>query len=123
MIEGHIDPADLRELNRDLRALHPKKLVGPELNPMGKRVVKTVGRYPPSIGHPRTGHLGRSWYHQLFGLDLKVGNLAHYAGWVSGDEQIERHKRTGWRRLFDVAVDEADKLIKKLAEKAGRIWT
>jgi len=122
MIEAHIDPRQLAELNRDLKALRPENLVGPELDPMGRRVIKTAGVYPRSVGYPRTGHLGRSWYHRLYGLDLTIGNLAVYAGYVHGEEQTARHKQTGWKRVFDVAMDEASKLLKKLEDKAVRIW-
>lgn len=122
MIEAHIDPKDLADLNRSLRALRPDRLIGPELDPMGRRVIRTAGKYPGSIGSPRSGHLGRSWYHRLYGLDLTVGNLAHYAGYVHGEEQTARHKQTGWKRVLDVAMDEASKLIKKLEDKAVRIW-
>ena len=122
MIEAQFDPRQLAELNRDLQALHPKKLVGPELDPMGRRIIKTAEVYPAPVGGIRTGHLGRSWYHRLYGLDLTIGNLAVYAGYVHGEEQTARHAQTGWKRVFDVAVDEASKLLKKLEDKAVAIW-
>ena len=123
MIKAEIDPRDLREMHRDLDALHPKELLRGEQDPMGRSVIRDAGVYPPAgIGNKRTGELGRKWYHRVHGLDLTVGNLAVYAGYVHGEEQRSYHGLRGWKRLFKVAVTQADKLYKKLERKVDQIW-
>ena len=118
-----IDPNDLRELHKDLKALRPKKLIGRDLDPLGKSIIKMAGKYPPPVSTSRrTGKLGRSWYHTVFGLDLKIGNLATFAGYVHGEAQTQVHARHGWKRVFDVTVDEVDKLIKKLGKRIDKLW-
>ena len=123
MIKVTIDPKDLRELRKDLKALYPKKLVGRDLDPLGKSIIKIAGEYPPPVStSKRTGKLGRSWYHTVFGLDLKIGNLASFAGYVHGKEQTQVHARHGWKKVFQVATTELDKLIKKLEKKVDKLW-
>ena len=123
MLEIKINPVQLRELHKDIKALRPKKLLKQRLNPLGKQVIKIAGEYPPPISTSRrTGRLGRSWYHRLHGLDLKIGNLATYAGYVHGEQQTEVHKQTGWKRVMEVMDDEVSKLIKKLGTKVNKLW-
>ncbi len=122
MIEAHIDPTDLRELERDLRALRRDMLLRHELDPLGKRVIRKAGQYPPPSGYPRTGHLGRSWWYNALGTTLEVGNLAVYAGWVHGEEQLAYHRLRGWKRIYGIMIDETSKLIDKLERKVERLW-
>jgi hypothetical protein len=122
MIDIQINPTDLREFNRDMQAIRPKKLVGPELDPLGKRIIRVAKQYPASVGYPRTGRLGRSWYHHVFGLDLKIGNSAYYAGYVHGPGQIQTHRKHGWKRVLDVMSDEMSKFMKKIEDKLEKIW-
>ena len=123
MISVEIDPDDLRELMKDLKALRPDNLVKPNLDPMGKKIIQIAGKYPPPSGYPRTGHLGRSWIHQVFGLDLKIGNLASYAGWVHGQEQITVHRNRGWKRVFEVMEEQVSKLLDKIQKEIDKLWT
>ena len=122
MIEAHIDPRDLRELDADLKALMPKHLLKRYMDPLGRSIVDEASRYPPPSGYPRTGHLGRSWYNRVYGLDLKVGNLARYAGYVVGDDQTNAAASIGWPRLRDVMTKRIDELLKKLEREIDRLW-
>ena len=126
MIEAEIPPAELRELEKDIKALYPEKLLKGELGPFVKEVGAQVGKYPPPVpasSYTRTGHLGRSWvYNVINSLSAEVGNFAKYAGYVHGIRQVEQHRAHGWRRLFEMGGDMWDEFIDKLSEKAGRIW-
>ncbi len=123
MIVAEWEEGDVREFNVAIDRLMPKKLVKREMSALGKRIVNIADEYPPPAGtSSRTGHLKRSWYHKLHGLDEKVGNLAHYAGYVVGDAQRDYHRKRGWKRVFDIAGDEVSKLVKRLEKKAGHIW-
>lgn len=122
MIEIYIEPTDLREFNHDMRDLHPKRLLRHELGSLGRHVIRKAGQYPPPSGYPRTGHLGRSWYHVVKGTELEIGNLAVYAGWVHGEEQLSYHKLRGWKKVYGIMIDEASKLLKRLERKVDRLW-
>jgi len=122
MITAEIRPKDLKEFNKDMKALRPKELLKGELGPFAVGVIREVAQYPRPSGYPRTGHLGRSWYHRLYGLDVTIGNSAIYAGYVQGEEQLAHHGAQGWKRLMDVAVTRMDKLIKHIMSKMERLW-
>ena len=123
MITGHIDPKDLAEFNRDMKALRPKNLLRGEVDPMSARIIKKASKYaPPVAGSQRTGYLGNAWYRTLHGDDFEIGNLASYAGWVHGEEQTATHRRHGWKRLFEVAATEADKLYKRVEKRIKKSW-
>lgn len=122
MLEISTKGTDLAALNRDLEALKPKKLMRKHMNPLGKNIVHEVEQYPPPIDNNRTGKLGRSWYYRTWGMNLDVGNVASYAGYVQGEKQTERHRRTGWKRLFEVAITQTEKLIDKVGREIDRIW-
>ena len=122
MIKSEIRPEDLAELRRDLKALEPKNLLRGKFNPLGKDIVKEVKPYPPPVDTSRTGRLGRSWYYQTWGMNLEVKNYAHYAGWVQGEDQTTQHRNTGWKRLFEVAETQVDKMIAKISKEIDRIW-
>ncbi len=123
MMKLEIEPIGLAELKRDLRRLQPRNLLRGELDPLGCDIIRVVSPYPPALPTSRrTGRLGRAWHYNVQGIRLEVKNYAWYAGYVHGEEQTATHRQTGWKRLFDVALTEADKLIKRLADKAGNIW-
>ena len=123
MIKAEIKASDLAELKRDLKALQLKNLLRGELDPLGASIIQKAGAYPPPTANSRrTGRLGRSWQSKVWGMNLEVENYAHYAGYVHGEEQTARHEQTGWKRLFGVAQTEAEKLMKRLSDKVGRIW-
>lgn len=126
MIEAYIDPDDLRELTLDLARLKPENLLKGELLHFATTVGITAGKYAPNFPgntYVRTGHLGRSWYsHALGDLAAEVGNLAIYAGWVHGPQQVAIHRAHGWRRLFEMGEEMLDDFVKKIADRAGEIW-
>ena len=122
MITAEIDKNDLRELQRDLHVLRPENLLKSELSPFAVGVIKETGMYPPSVGYPRTGHLGRSWSHVIHKRGVDIVNAATYAGWVHGEEQVSFHAVHGWKQLTKVALSHIDKLIKRLEAKVERIW-
>lgn len=122
MIKVEIKKRDLQNLKKDLNDLKPRNLLRGELDPLGRDIIQEVRPYPPSVGYPRTGRLGRSWWYRTYGEDLEVGNYASYAGYVQGAEQTGYHKSHGWKNVFDVATTQAEKLIKKIINKAEQIW-
>lgn len=123
MIEVEYDQQDFLELMKDLNALYPEKLVEPELKPLGSSIITEVKPYPRQRATSnRTGHLGRSWHYEVWGMNLDVGNYADYAGYVQGDEQTSVHSATGWTRLRDVMEKKIDQLLDKLSREVDRIW-
>jgi len=123
MIKAEIRASDLAELKRDLKALQLKNLLRGELDPLGASIIQKAGAYPPPTANSRrTGRLGRSWQSKVWDMKLEVENYASYAGYVHGEEQTATHRATGWKRLFEVASTQTDKLMKKLSDKIDRIW-
>ena len=123
MIKVEIKQTDLDELGRDLDNLMPKKLLNRRLDPLGRSIISEVSDYPPPLRTSRrTGELGKSWVYNVMDMNLEVENYATYAGWVQGENQTSRHRRTGWKRLFDVAVSQADKMIVTISREIDRIW-
>jgi hypothetical protein len=128
MIEGEIDPRDLRELYFDLDALQVEELMEGELAPFAKAVGMHAGRYPdpvPDSDYIRTGNLSRSWYTKLLSrVSVEVGNLAVYAGYVHDiDDQVPWHGEHGWRRLQEDAEKTIVSFMRRMMEKIERIWT
>jgi len=122
MIKVEINKRDLAELQRDLHVLRPKNLLRSEMEPFATSVIQEAGRYPPPVGYPRTGHLKRSWYYTIHGVNAEIKNAASYAGWVHGEEQIDTHKKHGWKQVFDVATTQLEKMLDRLSKKVDKIW-
>jgi len=123
MTELQYDDRQLKEIVRALQKLYPRRILPPLLNDFGGRVIREMEVYPPPAENSeRTGQLGRSWYHKVFGLDVTIGNLATYAGYVHGEEQRPYHGARGWKKLLGVVEDEADKLVKAIERKIDAIW-
>lgn len=117
------DQADWIGLNKAINGLLPENLLKPELEPMALSVVAELEPYPPpETDYQRTGFLGRSWYHQQFGLDMEIGNTASYAGYVQGPEQRDYHARRGWKTLFWVFASHVDEMVQKILSEACRTW-
>ena len=121
------DQEDLNSLVISLDGLDPQELVGDELLPFTKNLVDFTAEYPPpkpDSKYVRTGHLGDSWfYHQMNPLMTMVNNMAAYAGYVQGREQVAMHKETGWTNLYEEAEKRVRGFIERLKYKAGKIWS
>ena len=122
-LEVQVDQRELRELTEALAALEPGRLVKHELRDFAQDVVMVTGKYPPPLPTSRrTGELGRSWYHEVMGLDVDIKNLAPYATYVHGDEQVSYHASTGWKRLREEMERAIDRLVERLANRAEELW-
>jgi len=126
MIKAEIDPRDLMELRLDLHRLKPINLLRDDLRDMAYFIEKAVKPYPPvpeNSHYIRTGNLYESWYHRANGdLEVEVGNLAIYAGYVQGYEQIAYHAKTGWLRLRETAESMIEGFIEKINRKIDLLW-
>ena len=126
MIDAKINPKDVLKLKIAMRNLDPKMLFEGEWDPLLNKTVDVVGTYPPDfIGntYKRTGNLGRNWRGRVNNpLSAQVENLAVYAGYVHGHEQIALHAGHGWKNLYSEGEKLAAEFIKKIAEKVDRIW-
>ncbi len=95
MIEAEIDPLDLIEFELDMSRLQMEHLLEGELEPFARAVGMSAGKYAPPVPestYVRTENLSRSWYSKLLNKSsVEVGNLAFYAGWVHGGEQVPWH--------------------------------
>ena len=122
-LEVQVDDRQLQETLEALTALEPDRLMKHELRDFAQDVVMVTGAYPPSLPTSRrTGELGRSWYHQVMGLDVDIKNIAPHATYVHGDEQTFRHRLTGWKRLRDEIENALDRLIERLERRAEELW-
>ena len=122
-LEVQVDDRQLQETLEALAALEPGRLMQDEGRDFAQDVIMVTGMYPPPLPTSRrTGQLGRSWYHQVMGLDVDIKNLAPYAGYVHGDEQTFRHRLTGWKRLRDEIENALDRLIERLERRAEELW-
>jgi len=126
MIEAEIDPRDLLEFNLDMDRLKTEELLKGELGPFARSVGVFAGKYPPPVldsTYIRTHHLDRSWYYKLLSpVSVEVGNLAFYAGYVHGREQVPWHGEHGWRRLREEGQKSLVAFMRRMSEKAARIW-
>lgn len=122
MIEVKIKESDLRELQRDLKKIKPKNLLKGELNPLGRQIVQEAKQYPPPVGYPRTGRLGRSWHYTTPRDTLEIKNYAEYAGYVQGEQQTSFHKAHGWKNIYNITKDKVSKFIDKIEKKIDNIW-
>lgn len=126
MIEAEIDPQDLREFYLDMDRLELENLLEGELGPFAQSVGVATGKYPPPVpgsAYERTGHLDRNWYYKLLSrLSVEVGNLATYAGYVHGREQVPWHEAHGWRRLIEWGESGLVAFVEKMKRKIDQIW-
>ena len=127
MIEAEIDPRDLIEFNLDMDRLQMEELLEGELAPFAKAVGMSTGKYPPEVSgstYVRTENLSRNWYTKLLDKrSVEVGNLAFYAGYVHGREQVPWHGEHGWRELHEIGESSIVSFMRRIAEKAARIWS
>ncbi len=123
MITVHIEGSDLRELQRDLRDLHPDRLLKDDMRNLGRGIVQTARRYPtPRTSYKRTGFLARSWAYFILGNKLHIENKAKYVGYVMGDEQTQVHKRHGWQKIRTIIDKQTEKMLKAIEREIDKIW-
>jgi len=133
MISFGFDGEDLQELTLDLGNLDPKKLGKDEFPNMVKDVVNYVKEYPPpkpKSKYIRTRRLFRSWGMKFINpLEIMVINTAkdpdteeYYANFVSGIDQREMHKETGWRNIYTSAHSWFTVFVRRLNGKIDKIW-
>ena len=146
MIEMVGNPQLLAE-GQALTKLQAENFLRPELEQFGKAVVLDAAIYPAAgtvlqpkrsgtawllnlfspakarapSKYQRTGNLGQSWRQSMTGLDVKVENLATYAGYVMGPKQPYTW-RYGWRRLQNIMADTMDFWILKMEHDAFSLW-
>jgi hypothetical protein len=142
-LQMELDSNDLRRLNMALRRLGEGDLLAPQLKMIGGDVMRIASKYPPALPFNPNGwwwergwgwwaygekqaktsdDLASKWYVKAFPSYAEIGNLASYAGWVHGDAQRAVHQRTGWLKLYDVALDNMPKLIEKAKANIRAIW-
>ena len=147
MIDIQVEATDLAEIFRRLDKLQMPDLAKPALTLIGQSIQSKVKVYPPTIDRATsmalygrwykrgTGtilesgktyftseKLGERWYRRVFSNYVEVGNLASYAGWVHGPDQVPYHKERGWKQLLVVATEELPELLRKILEQITRIW-
>lgn len=65
-------------------------------------------------------NLGKQWYAQRTGADMRIGNRASYARWVHGEEQAKAMGRIGWKKLFETAKEKLDDIRKVYEAWVGK---
>lgn len=136
------DSADLARLQRALEKLDEEHLARPMYYEIGSTIHKAAGVYPAwhdtppypyyirgrgtqfsaSYNDQKSENLGKRWYVKVFPHYLLVGNAASYAGWVHGEEQTATHQSHGWKKLLETAKQELPGVIKKLEDRAQKLW-
>ena len=124
-IELEINDRDLADLIRTMQRLDMQH-IAVEAFKARRRDHSEQGKglpaSAPESSYRRTHNLFNRWYQRAFPTYLEIGNLATYAGWVHGEEQVEMHRQTGWKRLLQVATDELPEIIRKVEAQVERIW-
>ena len=121
------NPRDLVEFELALKRLDAEVLIKREWEPFLDNFVEVVSKYPPpkeGSKYVRTGNLLRQWQEPkvLDPLTAQVMNIAGYAGWVHGQEQVGFHQETGWIQAFKKGRELIDHLVEKIGDRAERIW-
>ena len=101
-----------KRLNQDLKEKVSAALTAGALTIKGKAAI-----YPPPVGYPRTGRLGRSWtiMSSLGGLTVEIGNNTPYGPYVQDEgQQTWFHAAHGWSRFQQVARDNEAEVVAKV---------
>ena len=76
----------------------------------GQQVKRAVAPYvapPAGSTYRRTGRLGRSWFVTPSKDAVVISNAAPYSGYVQAkDTQVLVHKRSGWKVVETVAIQD-----------------
>ena len=142
-LQMEIEPASLARLKRAMDKLGRPDVMEGVLETIGKAIKGKARHYPPARPRRTVGwwyergygwqldgvrreetseHLGDRWYVKVFPSYTEIGNTATYAGWVHGDVQRYIHEKQGWRKLYDVAMDEMPALLRAAADQCRKIW-
>jgi hypothetical protein len=140
-LQMELDSADLRRLDRALKRLGQSDLLEAQLKAIAQDIMGKTSKYPPApprgpvyyergwgwvvngVKQEKTSEdLKGRWYVKAFPSYAEIGNLASYAGYVHGDVQTAQHQRTGWLKLYDVALDNMPKLVEKAKANIRAIW-
>ena len=74
--------------------------------------IRGKGTQTASKNYFNSENLGKQWYADRHGLDMKIGNRASYARWVHGVEQAGAMGTIGWKQLFKTAKDKVGDIKK-----------
>jgi hypothetical protein len=140
MIEVIADPVQLLKVKQALSSLQAENFIRPELEVYGKSVVEVASPYPnqaEGARYVRTGTLGDRWERSVSGLDVRIKNLAPYAGWVLARNPKRRKGalrpgkdrksmsmdwKFGWKQTAAVMLEQMDEWIVYMEHKAFRLW-
>lgn len=142
-LQMEIEPASLARLKRTMDKLGRPEVMQPLMKAIALDIKGKAKKYPPAIPRRTVGwwyergygwqldgvrkeqtseRLGDKWYVKAFPTYAEIGNLASYAGWVHGDVQRYTHQKRGWKKLYDVALDEMPALLRAAAAHCRKIW-
>ena len=119
------DPEQLDELNIALDMMMPKELMKEELPRLGYMVEHETKGYPPpkpDSKYVRTNNLFEGWRREVMPMKLHFWNVVDYGIFVQGREQVDMHRATGWKRLFEVAEAQVERFIYHLEMRINKIW-
>ena len=120
------DEEDLNELNISLDMLMPPELAREELPRLAYIVMAETRRYPPpkqGSTYERTNKLFEGWKREVLDhLKVKVYNPVEYGTYVQGRWQVDMHKTTGWRNLYEMAEKQVERFIYHLEMRINKIW-
>ena len=146
-----IEIKGLEPLQAKLKALASGKYLDNVLRAAQRRLLDRVRAYPPASGANRpqpapgrwyergygsrwsrarggTGgnstseRLGGSWVAKAEGQGLVLSNRASYAPYVMGAKrQSGLHRRRGWRRVDEVAAEEAGRIERDLVKAVEEV--
>ncbi len=113
MRSGHLNTW-LREVGRmpaamfvtqasGLRA-HPRRAVGMSPNPPSERLLAHWEEANPTFSGGGSEFIGR------------IVNPVSYAAYVEGDQQVQFHAQTGWRKASQVLQELAPRILERIAE-------
>ena len=85
----------------------------------GSRYVRKSGGL--SSGSRTSEQLGQQWRQQVAENSVTIENLASYAPFVHGAEQVGFHGRQGWRKLKETAEELLPRIVAGIEEQIRRI--
>jgi len=142
-MQMEIEPASLARLKRTMDKLGHPEVMQPVMKLIAHDIMTKTRAYPPEVPRRTVGwwyergygwqldgvrqkqtseDLKSKWYVKAFPTYAEIGNLARYAGWVHGDVQRYVHQKRGWKKLYDVALDEMPALLRAAAAHCRKIW-
>jgi len=116
-IQSYMGQAGHEAANRVILPTEGLKKYPPETaanQPPSPFYIRGKGTQTKSRNYFNSENLGKQWYEQRSGMDMRIGNRASYARYVHGEEQAKAMTMKGkkWKQLFKTAKEKVGDIKK-----------